>query len=130
MVQIQLSDPQLTINGQAIKQVPNSFKWIDGNGEFSYRVHSAGGGNVEGVISKNVETQKSGFKFQLFLTNENLELVNEWKRRFGDNAAQVTDGADPNFSRSFNNAVFMNDPEFDTAFDSTFEIECCGDPAI
>ncbi len=123
-----IANPTVQINSVPIFVVPNSVTYTEGKGEQNVRVQSGGGGTVDPVISNNVETNKSMFKFSIYPTAENIEIARGWKSNPGLNAVAVT--GDNDFSRSINFATIVNDYEVNLGADTTIELEFQGAPAV
>ncbi len=123
-----LANPTLVVNNIAIPVAPNSVSYKEGTGEQTMRAQSAGGGSVQSVFSKNVETNLSFLKFSLFNTPENIALARGWKILENANAASLT--GDGGFSKTFNNMAVTNDYEVNLGADTTIDIELMGDPAV
>lgn len=114
-------DPQVVVNNEAVKIVPNSFSYTEGFGEQKSEIQSAGGGVVEKVDSQNVETALSSVKFSLFPTLENINLARSLKARTTGSAISITD--DAGFSRKFLNATLNNDFEVNLGSDEQIDLE-------
>jgi hypothetical protein len=122
-----LSNPTVVMNNLVVAIVPNSFSFTEGLGEQTVRVQSAGGGSVQTVVSNNVETNKSGFKYSLYNTIANIDLAKTWKQNLDANATSVTgEGLD----RSFSGVVLINNYEVNLGSDTTIDLEFESQPAI
>jgi len=119
-------DPQVVINNDAVKVVPNSVSYTEGFGEQKSEVQSAGGGVTEKVDSQNVETALSTVKMSFFPTLANIELARSLKA--GEAAViAITDGE--GFSRTFICATLNNDPDINLGSDEQIDLEFMTQPA-
>jgi len=117
---IKIVDPQVVVNNEAVKIVPNSFSYTEGFGEQKSEIQSAGGGVVEKVDSQNIETALSSVKFSLFPTIENIELARSLKAKTSS-VISATDGL--GFSRTFACATLNNDFEVNLGSDEQIDLE-------
>ena len=122
-----LDNPTLIVNGIAIAIKPNSGVIRDGEGEYTVRTASAGGAKVEMVFTRNIETARGMVKFSLYTTVSNANSVKEWKLNQDTNVVQAVA---PNFSRTFNNATMINDPDINMGHEGEIEVEFESDSAV
>lgn len=123
-----LADATLVINNITVPVVPNSIKYKEGGGEQTMRAQSAGGGSVQSVYSKNIESNLSFLGFSIYNTPENIELARGWKNLENANAATLSGAG--GFRRAFNGMALTNDYEVNLGADTTIDIEMMGDPII
>lgn len=124
---VQLANPRVLVNNLPVAIVPNSCSYTEGKGEQTVMVQSAGGGSVQSVYSNNVETNLSTVKFDMRATAENLETILLWKNNANANVISISgDG----LTRSFANAVLINDYEVNLGSDSVVSLEFKTDAAI
>lgn len=119
--------PAVVVNNVPISIKPNSFTYKDGFGERKVRVASTGGGSRQLVTTQDVETQKGYCKFILLTTRENADIVREWLANGSSNTIEAVEGA---WSRTFQQAIVMNDPEVGTGIDGEVEVEFESEPAV
>lgn len=115
-----LSTPTIVINNTPYAIKANSFSYTEGFGERNVRVASAGGNAKETVVSENVETQLSMVKFTFLTTTENINAA----RIFANNkSANLIEVSDVGFSKTFAQAIIVNDYEVAAGVDGEFELE-------
>lgn len=122
-----LVNPAILINGSPVAYVPNSFEWSDGYGDRNVRTQTTGNGNVEQIITEDVETQMGRVKFTLISTTENVDLVTAWERNIDANAIELSA---PNFSRQFARMTITSEPAKTGGQDASFDVEFQGSKAI
>ena len=122
-----LADPSVVVNNVSIRIVPNTLVTNDGFGERNVRTQSGGNGDIESVVTENVETRFSPFNFELYPTEENLAIIRIWLANFDQN---VCSAVFPNQSRTVANAVITNNPELNFGSDTTIAIEFQGQAAV
>lgn len=115
-----LSNPTVVANNNPTAIIPNSFGYTEGLGEQTVRTQSTGGGSVEQVSSEDVTTRKSKFKFEMLNTADNIDLARTWKRNGNQNVFSVSEDS---FSRTFTNAIIVNDYEVTLASDGNIALE-------
>lgn len=115
-----LSNPTVVANNNPIAIIPNTFAYTEGLGEQEVRVQSAGGGSLEQVLADDVTTKMSTFKFEMLNTAENIQTVRGWKRNLNQNTFSVSEDS---FSRTFTNALIMNDYEVQLSSDGNIALE-------
>jgi hypothetical protein len=121
MTQQAIFDATLYVNNEVIPYMPNSLKIIGGKGERVVSAQVSGGGGTENVVSENVETKKGKVSFDLKSTIQNKTNVKGWSRNFDANVIRIVhrDG----ISFIYQNAVLINDPEFDLGADGIASCE-------
>ncbi len=124
---IALVNPTILVNNLSTPVVTNSVSYTEGRGEQEVRVQSAGGGSVQSVLSNNVETNLSMVKLSMLPTAENIALVLSWKDNGNENVIAI---ADNGITRSFTNAVLINDYEVNLGSDTQIDVEFKTDAAI
>ena len=72
---IALADPSVVINNEPVAVVPNSVKYTEGSGEQTMRAASTGGGGVQQVFSRNVETNFSKVMFEVYNDVDTIEDI-------------------------------------------------------
>ena len=122
-----ISTPALVINNVTFPYKPNSVSFTEGKAEYKIRTAAAGGTKTERVFSENIETAYGKVKGVFYTTSENIEEARRLKDNKDTNVVQLVDGS---FSRTFNKATVINDPEIPTGFEGEFELEFHTDPAI
>lgn len=128
-----LYNPILVINNVNTKFKPNTLSYTEGFGEYKIRTRSGGGGAADTVFSKDVETQYSIVKFNIFPTKDLVELARLWKSLDNENVVTITDRDDFGnelVSRTFKFAAMINDPPVNIGADTDVEIIFHSDPAI
>lgn len=120
----QLTDVTVIVNNEAVAIVPNSAAYTEGFGEQDVKAASVGGGKVEQVFVRNVETAFSMAKFELHTTPENIKLARAWKANGNLNVVQFI-GSTPGGStiRTFQKASLTADYEVGIGTDATVPIE-------
>jgi hypothetical protein len=124
---VALARPSITVNNDAIFIVANSALYTEGKGEQNVSVQSAGGSNVDIVISENVETNMSKVNFAMKNTADNIELIRSWKSNPGANAVAIQSG---DFSRTIGQATLTNDYEVNLGSDTQIDLEFMGLAAV
>jgi hypothetical protein len=128
---VQLSNPTVSVNNDAVSIMPNSLTFTEGLGEQLTRAASGGGGNVEQIYSANVETNFSKISFDIPATTGNIALAKQWKVNTNQNLVQVT-GRTPEgtVTRTFTQAALLNDYEVALGADTVISLEFTANPAI
>ena len=125
---IQLSDPSVTINNEAINVVPNSVSYNDGFGTQTVLVQSAGNGKTSTVYSNNVETNIGSMKFSIRSTPQNANYARSLKASLNRNVVMIS-GTTPDgksLTRTMTEAAFTNDLEVPLNQDGVVAIEMMG----
>lgn len=130
-----LANPQVTVNNDVVEVVPNSVSYDEGLGEQIMRAASTGGGGVNQVYSRNIESNFSMVKFALYNSPENVDLIRTWKQNQNGNgitiSGTVTDsGVQTTLTRTFNNAAILNNYEVNLGADTNIELEFTSDAAV
>lgn len=121
----QISDPEVTVNDVTVFVVPNSVSYKSGKGERTVRTQSSGNGNVQPVISKNVETFKGMIKLSVYSTVEAIKLKEQWQNNDGGNVIELG-----SVNKTMNRSTMINDPEINLTDDGVVEMEFEGAPLI
>ncbi len=128
---IQLSDAAVLVNDEVVAIVPNSLKYTEGFGEQTVRAASVGGGSVEQVYSRDLETALSKVMFDIHTTPANVKLARSWKANGNQNVVQIA-GKTPEASmtRTFTQAAMVGDPEIEIGSEGVINIEFMSNSAI
>ncbi len=124
-----LSVPTIQVNNDTIGLVPNTFKYVSGDGDVNVRSASTGGGNAISVHTQDAETMFSKIMFSIYATTDNLSKIRDWKANVAANtinAVQRNVGG-KDFSVAFIGVSMTNDPDINAAADGVIEIEMAGD---
>ena len=113
----QISDPELVVNDITVFVVPNSVSYKSGKGDRSVRTQSSGNGNVQPVISKNVEQFKGMIKFSVYSTAESIKLVGQWQNNDGGNVIELG-----SVNKTMNRSTMIEDPEINLTDDGAVEV--------
>lgn len=127
-----LSVPSVKVNNDIIGIVPNTFKYVSGDGEVTVRAASTGGNNAISVHTQDAETMFSKVMFSVYPTGDNLAFIRDWKADVAGNtidAMQKGVGGSKDFSLAFKGCSLTNDPEVNAAADGVIELEWAGDRA-
>lgn len=128
-----ISDPAVVVNNEPIGIAPGTVKYTEGFGEATVRAQSTGNGNVDQIYSRDVATNHSMCKFELYNDIDSIELARKWKTLLNANIITVT-GIDPqsgkSITRTFSKAVLINDYEVEFSSDASFEVEFSSLPAV
>jgi hypothetical protein len=128
---IQLSDAAVIANNEAVAIIPNTLTYTEGLGEDSIRAASSGGGKVEQIWGRNLESAFSSLKFELPTTADNIALVRSWKVNNPSNVFQIAGTtAEGDVTRTFTQASVANDPEIGIAGEGVIAVEITSNPAI
>jgi len=122
-----IATPALVINNVTFPYKPNTIVYRDGLGEYKIRVASAGGARTEIVFTKDIETARGMLKGTFYMTAENAEEARKLKANEDTNVVQVVDKG---FSRTFNRATIINDPDFNIGVEGEFELEFESETAV
>lgn len=115
--------PAVVVNNLPVGIKPNSFTYKEGGGERKVRTASAGGESTTQIITEDVETKKGYCKFTLYSTSDNVSLFRQWQSNGSANTIEAVDN-NTGFSRTFQSAIVMNDPDINLGVDGEFEVEC------
>ena len=128
---VQLANPTVSVNNDAVSIMPNSLAFTEGLGEQTTRAASGGGGNVEQIFAENIETNFSTIKFDIPATVANIALAREWKTSGNQNLVQVA-GRTPEgiVTRTFTQAALLNNYEVALGSDTVISLEFTANPAI
>lgn len=124
-----MSTPTIVINSNVIAIVPNSLTYDKGWGEYNIRAESAGGTQVQTVITRNAETMISKVSFELVNRIANIDLTDSWKRESvqGGNVIELSEGS--NFV-VFNYMALTNMVEITAGVDGVISVEFQGPPIV
>lgn len=120
-------NPATLINGEPVAYVPNSIEFSDGYGDRNIRTQTTGGGNVEQVITEDVETQMGRVKFTLLSTTENIARITEWQQNIDANAIELSA---PGLTRQYARMTIVSEPPKPGGQDAQFDVEFQGTKAI
>ena len=121
-----LSVPGVSVNNVPINIVPNSFSFKMGKGEITVRSASSGGGSSKSVHTEDAEMKIGEMKFEMYVTEETLNLFSQWKKNIGTNAVSAVQPASTPLSGSFMSCI--TDSDFKASADGTVEMIFRGDP--
>ena len=128
---IQLSDAAVLVNDEVVAIVPNSLKYTEGLGEQSVRAASVGGGAVEQVYSRDLETALSKCMFDIHTTPANVKLARSWKTNANQNVVQIAGStSEGDMTRTFTQAAMTGDPEIEIGSEGMINIEFQSNAAI
>lgn len=128
---IQLSDAAILVNDEVVAIVPNTLKYTEGFGEQQVRAASVGGGAVEQIYSRDVETSLSKVMFDLHTTPDNVKLARSWKSNGNENVVGIAGKtAEGDVTRTFTQAAFTGDPEIEIGTEGVINIEFMSNAAI
>ncbi len=126
-----LSVPQISINNEAVRIVPNSLTYDGGEGEVAVRSASGGGRNSESVHSANAETFISKVMFDMYLTSDLDQNIAQWKEAIGNNSIQINQrplGGGDAITLSFDGMSLTTPVERAASADGVVSLEWSGDP--
>lgn len=127
----QLADATVIANNEAVAIVPGSLAFTEGMGEYTVRGASIGGGRVEQVSGRDLESSFSTLKFQLPTTPENVALARSWKANNPLNVFQIAGStSEGDMTRTFTQASVTNDYEVSIAAEGNIDIEIKSNSAI
>jgi hypothetical protein len=129
-----ISNPEIVINGQPVPIVPNSFSYDEGEPEKNVRA-AVIGDSVTQEFSKNQEEAFSNFKFSMYPSADNLDLIRTWEKADNTNtvtstAGEVVSGVEKTWRRTFKNASISNKVDKPVGFDAVIEINWKSDAAV
>ena len=128
---IQLSDATVLVNDEVVAIVPNTLKFTEGFGEQTVRAASVGGGAVEQVFSKDVESALSKVMFDIHTTPDNVKLARTWKSNKNQNVVAIAGKtAEADLTRTFTQAAMVNDPEIEISSEGVINVEFSSNAAI
>lgn len=128
-----ISDPAVVVNNEPIGIAPGTVKYTEGFGEATTRAQSTGNGNVDQIFSRDVTTNYSMCKFELYNDIDSIELARSWKALLNANIITVTgldDTTGQSITRTFSKAALTNDYEVEFGSDASFEVEFQSLPAV
>jgi len=108
-------------NDKNLTIVPNSFVGNSGKGERTSEPQAIGGGAVVNIVSEDLSTKKSKFKFSLKTTTENIDIKDEMQDNFDSNVFRFV--ASDNKTYIYENATLINDPEENVSTDGVMDLE-------
>lgn len=125
----QLNNVSILVNNDIVAYEANSLSYHDGIGEYSTRNAVVGGAQTEQIFSEDLSTNFGMVKFSLPSTEENANLVRQWKLNRNNNVVELVgpDGGD--FNRIFTQAGIMGNPEVNMSTDGVVEVEFRSNPA-
>ena len=125
-----LSVPQVTVNNENIRIVPNSLKYDGGEGEINTRAASGGGNNIQTVHTVNAETKVSKVMFDVYLTADLDGKIAIWKEQVGENAVGFSERLQNGelVPRSFDRMSLTPQIERNASADGVVSLEFMGDP--
>jgi hypothetical protein len=121
-----LSNPQVSVNDEAVSIFPNSLVFKTSEGDKNVRALGAGGNSVEVVTTEDATTKKSMVKFKISNTINHLNL----KRTWGTNSSNTIEFTENGQNYSFIGMVRTVEPEVPVSADSEIEVEFEGPPNI
>lgn len=124
---IAISSPTVTINNDPIEIVPFTCMYTEGFGEYTQRVASAGGGSTNIVFSENIDMRKSKVNFEVYPTEEVLNIIRGVKNNKNQNVVQITSGG---LTKTIRRAAIINDYEVNLGADTTVSLEFEGISAV
>ena len=124
-----LYSPAIVVNNVTVAIKPNSFAYTEGNGERKIRVASSGGSATQNCMSEDFETAFSMCKFTVYATLDNVALVKTWLTNKDANVVQASDEL-TGFTRTFQEALIINNPEVALGVDGEIEVEWNTRPAV
>ena len=124
-----ISVPAIQVNNDTIGLVPNTFKYVGGDGDVNVRAASTGGGNAISIHTQDAETMFSKVMFSIYATADNISKIRDWKANVAGNTINAVqrDVGDKDFSLAFKGMSMTNDPEVNASADGVIEIEMAGD---
>lgn len=130
MAQITLSTPQVSINNDTVRIVPNSLTYDAGEGEINVRAASGGGNNVQSVHSVDAESKIGRVMFDMYVDSVVDSQIAEWKENVGSNSISLTqrNSNGTTIVRSFDGMSLINNVERNAAADGVVSFEFSGDP--
>lgn len=126
MSNVALSVPGIAVNNIPIEIVPNSFKFVMGKGETNVRSASAGGGASRSIHTENAETKIGKMSWEMYVTDDNIELISGWKANIGTNFVSAQQPVTN--PKSGGSMSMVNDPDFEASADGVVAVEFEGDP--
>ena len=119
----QLNDLSIVVNNVQISYTADSLSWKDGFGEYNVRNAVVGGGETEPITSQNLESKKGMVKWSMPSTIAHEELKRAWKTNFDRNVIEIFAADGQAFTKVFERATMINDPETSAATDGNIEVE-------
>lgn len=128
---IQLSDATVLVNDEVVAIVPNTLKYTEGGGEQQTRAASVGGGKIEQIYSRDVESALSKVMFDLHTTIANIKSQRGWKFKGNQNVVAIAGKtADGTLTKTFTQAAMTGDPEIEIGTEGVINIEFMANPSI
>ena len=121
-----LSVPGVSVNNIPIGIIPNSLKIKLGKGETNVRSASTGNSGVEIINTENAEDKVAMISFDMFVTDETISNVHNWKSVIGGNVVQAQQLGQAPLTMS--QASMTNDPDLEASSDGKATIEFKGAP--
>ena len=127
----QLADATLIINNVVIYYIPNTLSFSEGLGEQTVRAASGGGGQVEQIYSRNIESNFGKINVEIPSTVDNIAAARQWKTNKNENVVQIV-GNTPEgvVTRTFTQASILNDYEVQLGADTNIPVEFKSNPAV
>lgn len=127
-LQFSEGDVQLQINGDNVAFV--SIKVKEGRGTITTNTSSTGGGGVQVDHAQSIEEKKAVVTITVRNTMDNINAYPTWQRSIAGNTIGITSFINSSFSRNFTEHSMVNDPEYDTSTDGTFDLVFEGNSAL
>lgn len=121
-----IANPTVLLNGEILSFVPNSLSFKRGFGDVKTRPESAGGENVDNVVTRDLTTATGHFTFKMTPTADNIALIINAQENFGNNEVQIINAINVSMNASMSGASIMNDPDFAIGADTDISIEMQG----
>lgn len=122
---LQLSDVTVTVNDDVILVIPNSVSFQDGLGNANVRAGSVGEGNVELIVSRDIETKIGMVKFSVPATPDDIDRIREWQDKLNTNIIGLSGSTEDgkSFTRTFNQGTISEMPEINIGAEGDIEVE-------
>lgn len=128
---IQLADATVLVNDEVVAIMPNSLKITEGLGEQSVKAASIGGGAVEQIFARDVETAIGKVMFDVPTTPETVALQRTWKVNGNQNVVQIAGSTiEGTLTRTYTQAAMIGDPEIEFSTEGVINIEFAANQAI
>ena len=130
---VSLSVPQVEINNENVRIVPNSLVYDAGEGEINVRSASGGGFNSETVASVNAETFIGKVMFDMYLLAGLDNQIRTWKTNIAGNTIKITQraiGSATAETKTFPGMSLVNMVERNAGADTVVSLEFSGDPMV
>ncbi len=127
-----ISVPQVLINDDVYRIVPNSFVYDAGDLEINVRAASSGNGQVVSVHTENAEGAISKCSFDVYLDNNLDANIATWKREVGANTIKVVESSTTgdNFVRTFPGMSLTARIDRNASADGVTSLEWLGDQMV